>query len=123
MKNLLKFFAVSIKKSFFFSCSNFFLETIFDIYSYEFNIIFKILLINSLIRIIFGPQNLFLNMTDEQKSLKFILIICAIIQIFLILSSLIFFDLIYLAISFLISNLIKHLWLKKILYKKLNSQI
>ena len=62
-------------------------------------------------------------MTDEQKSLKFILIICAIIQIFLILSSLIFFDLIYLAISFLISNLIKHLWLKKILYKKLNSQI
>ena len=52
--------------------SNFFLENILDIYSYEFNIIFKILLINSLLRIIFGPQNLFLNMADEQKSLKFI---------------------------------------------------
>ena len=100
--------------------SNFFLENILDIYSYEFNIIFKILLINSLLRIIFGPQNLFLNMTDEQKSLKFILISCAIIQILLILSSLVFFNLIYLAISFLISNLIKHLWLKKVLYKKLN---
>ncbi len=99
--------------------SNFFLEFIFDIISDEFNIIFKILLLNSLSRIIFGPQNLFLSMTNEQKNLKFVLTVCAIFQILLILFSLIFLDLIYLAVSFLISNLIKHVWLRKILYKKL----
>lgn len=99
--------------------SNFFLELFFNIVSYEYNIIFKILLLNSLIRIIFGPQNLFLNMTNEQKNLKFVLIISTVIQILLILISLIFLDLISLAASFLISNLIKHLWLKKILYNKL----
>lgn len=99
--------------------SNFFLEFIFNIISHEFNIIFRILLLNSLTRIIFGPQNLFLSMTDEQKNLKFVLTVCTIFQISLILFSLIFLDLIYLAVSFLISNFIKHLWLKKILYKKL----
>ena len=99
--------------------SNFFLENIFEIYSSDFNLIFKILLLNSFIRIIFGPQNLFLNMTNEQKSLNFVLIICTFIQILLILFSLIFLDLIYLSISFLISNLIKHIWLRKILFRKL----
>ena len=99
--------------------SNFFLENIFEIYSSDFNLIFKILLLNSFIRIIFGPQNLFLNMTNEQKSLNFVLIICTFIQILLILLSLIFLDLIYLSISFLISNLIKHIWLRKILFRKL----
>ena len=99
--------------------SNFFLEFIFDIYSSDFNLILKILLLNSFIRIIFGPQNLFLNMTNQQKDLNKILIICTFVQILLILFSLIFFDLIYLSIFFLISNLIKHIWLRKVLFKKI----
>jgi O-antigen/teichoic acid export membrane protein len=99
--------------------SNFFLEFIFKINSSDFNLIFKILLLNSFMRIIFGPQNLFLNMSNQQKDLNKILIICTFIQILLILFSLIFFDLVYLSITFFISNLIKHIWLRKILFKRL----
>lgn len=95
--------------------SNFFLELFLDIRSYEFNIVFRILLINSFLRIIFGPQVLFLNMSNNQKNLKFILIVCSFLQILLILCSLIFFDIIVLTITFLFSNLIKHLWLFKVL--------
>jgi len=98
--------------------SDFFLKFIFEINSNELNIIFKILLINSLSRVIFGPQILFLNMSNNQKHLKFISIICAIIQILLVLFSLFFLNLISLAIAFLFSNLIKHLWLYKVLQKK-----
>ena len=99
--------------------SNYFLELFLDIESAELNIIFKILLINSFLRIIFGPQVLFLNMSNNQKNLKFILVICSILQIVLILCSLVFFDLIMLSVTFLFSNLIKHLWLFKVLRKNL----
>ena len=37
-----------------------------------------------MLRVIFGPQVLFLNMSDKQKKLKFISIVCAIFQIILI---------------------------------------
>tara|TARA_B110000027_G_C16117747_1_gene301084 strand:+ start:360 stop:1646 length:1287 start_codon:yes stop_codon:yes gene_type:complete len=103
--------------------SDFFLKVILDIKSYEFNIVFKILLINSFIRIIFGPQNLFLNMTSEEKRLKFILIICSLLQIILMLFSIIFYDLIFFTASFLISNFIKHLWLQRVMSAKLRLKI
>ena len=98
--------------------SDFFLQKFLDIYSKEFYSVFKILLINSFLRIVFGPQTLFLNMSNEQKHLKIILFSCALLQIMLILFSLIFFDLFFLAIAFLFSNLIKHLWLYKVLHTK-----
>ena len=99
--------------------SDFFLQQLLDIDSNEFNTIFKILLINSFLRIIFGPQALFLNMSNNQKSLKIISFCCALLQITLILFALIFFDLIFLSIAFLFSNLIKYLWLRKVLITKL----
>ena len=94
------------------------LRLILDIDTNEYDIIFKILLISSFLRVIFGPQSLFLNMTDNQKQLKFILIICALLQILLIILSLIYLDLIYLSISILFSNFIKHMWLRNFLQKK-----
>ena len=103
--------------------SEFFLKLIFDISSSEFNIIFRILLINSFLRIVFGPQNLFLNMSNEQKHLKFILIFCSIIQIFLILFALIFKNLIWVSVAFLLSNFIKHVWLFTVLNKKFKTKL
>ena len=103
--------------------SDFFLKLIFDINSDEFNLIFRILLINSFFRIIFGPQNLFLNMSNNQKHLKFILIVCSIIQILLVLFSLIFLNLIWLSAAFLSSNFIKHVWLFKVLHQKFKTKI
>ena len=98
--------------------TEFFLDQILNINSIEFNAVFKILLINSLIRIIFGPQNLFLSMSNSQKQLKFILILSGVFQILVVLMSFIFFDLITLCFSFLLSNLFKHLWLRKTLIEK-----
>lgn len=95
--------------------SDFFLNLFFSITSEEFILVFRILLFNSLLRIIFGPQVLFLNMSNKQKKLKFILIICALLQICLIFISVLFFQFVILAITFLISNLIKHV----LLYKEL----
>lgn len=103
--------------------SDFFLKLIFQINSSEFNIVFKILLINSSLRIVFGPQNLFLNMSDNQKHLKFILIICSVIQIFLVLLSLIFLNLTWVSAAFLFSNFIKHLWLFKVLHEKFKTKV
>lgn len=103
--------------------SDFFLKLIFQINSSEFNIVFKILLINSSLRIVFGPQNLFLNMSDNQKHLKFILIICSAIQIFLVLLSLIFLNLTWVSAAFLFSNFIKHLWLFKVLHEKFKTKV
>ena len=98
--------------------SKLFLRLILDIDSNEFDIIFKILLISSFLRVIFGPQSLFLNMTNNQKQLKFILIISALLQILIITFCLIYLDLIYLSIGILFSNFVKHLWLRKFLRKK-----
>ena len=103
--------------------SDFFLKSIFDINSGEFNVVFRILLVNSFFRIVFGPQNLFLNMSNDQKHLKFILIVCSIIQILLVLLSLIFLNLIWLSAAFLLSNFIKHAWLFKVLHKKFKTKI
>ena len=103
--------------------SDFFLKLIFQINSSEFNVVFKILLINSFLRIVFGPQNLFLNMSDNQKHLKFILIICSVIQIFLVLLSLIFLNLTWVSVAFLFSNFIKHLWLYKVLLEKFKIKV
>tara|TARA_B110000008_G_scaffold271146_1_gene302239 strand:- start:539 stop:1303 length:765 start_codon:yes stop_codon:yes gene_type:complete len=88
------------------------LNEVFKIYSSEYSLILRILLINSLLRVIFGPQVIFLNMSDNQKKLKFISIICALFQIILIYISVINFNLIAVSISFLISNLVKHILLK-----------
>jgi O-antigen/teichoic acid export membrane protein len=90
----------------------FFLNKIFEIYSNEYVLILRILLINSMLRVIFGPQVLFLNMSDKQKKLKFISIVCAIFQIILIFISAYNFNLTILSIVFLISNLIKYILLK-----------
>lgn len=98
--------------------SSFFLDFILKINSSEFDLIFKILLINSLIRIIFGPQILFLNMSNDQKKLKFILVATGLIQIMGVLISLVFYDLIILSASLLITNLFKHIWLRKVLMNK-----
>jgi len=103
--------------------SDFFLRVILDIKSYEFNIVFKILLINSFIRIIFGPQNLFLSMTNEEKHLKFILIICSLLQAILMLFFIIYYDLIFFTASFVIANFIKHLWLQKAMNASLRLKI
>ena len=65
-----------------------------------------------MLRVIFGPQVLFLNMSDKQKKLKSISIICAIFQIILIFISVNNFNLTVLSVSFLISNLVKHILLK-----------
>ncbi len=92
--------------------SEFFLNTFFQIYSNEYVLILRILLINTMLRVVFGPQVLFLNMINKQKRLKSISIICAIFQIILIFISVINFNLIILSLAFLISNLIKHVWLK-----------
>ena len=67
---------------------------------------------NAMLRVVFGPQVLFLNMINKQKRLKSISIICAIFQIILIFISVINFNLVILSLAFLTSNLIKHLWLK-----------
>lgn len=93
--------------------SEFFLSIFFKITSEDYLLIFRILLINSILRVIFGPQVLFLNMIGRQKKLKFISIYSAMLQIFLILMSAAYFNLVILSISFLISNLIKHMFLKK----------
>ncbi len=90
----------------------FFLNIMFKISSNEFIYILKILLINSMLRVVFGPQVLFFNMSNQQKKLKNISIICALFQVFLILISVIYFNLTVLAFAFLISNLIKHIILK-----------
>lgn len=99
--------------------SDFFLKFFLNINSDEYNLIFKILLINSLLRIIFGPQTLFLNMSNEQKKLKKILIYCGLLQLMAVTISLVYFDLKFLAISFLISNLIKYILLRRILIKQI----
>ena len=99
--------------------SSFILEFILKIYLNEFDLIFKILLINSLIRIIFGPQTLFINMSNDQKTLKFILITTGLLQFLGVIISLVFFDLIILSASLLITNFFKHVWLRKVLVKKL----
>ena len=98
--------------------SDFFLKFFLNINSDEYNLIFKILLINSLLRIIFGPQTLFLNMSNEQKKLKKILIYCGLLQLMAVTISLVYFDLKFLAISFLISNLIKYILLRSLLIKQ-----
>ena len=90
----------------------FILNKVFEIYSNEYVLILRILLINSMLRVIFGPQVLFLNMSDKQKKLKSISIICAIFQIILIFISVINFNLTVLSVSFLISNFVKHILLK-----------
>ncbi len=92
--------------------SDFFLNFFFEINSKEFVIILRILLINSMLRVIFGPQVLFLNMSNKQKKLKNISLICALFQIVLILISVIYFNLTVLSVAFLVSNLIKHIILK-----------
>ena len=95
-----------------FSFSEFILSEIFKIYSSEYSLILRILLINSLLRVLFGPQVLFLNMSDKQKKLKFISIYCALFQIILIYISIVNFNLTVLSILFLLSNLAKHMLLK-----------
>ena len=90
----------------------FVLNKVFEIYSIEYVLILRILLVNSMLRVIFGPQVLFLNMSDKQKKLKSISIICAIFQIILIFISVNNFNLTILSVSFLISNLVKHILLK-----------
>jgi O-antigen/teichoic acid export membrane protein len=90
----------------------FVLNKVFEIYSIEYVLILRILLVNSMLRVIFGPQVLFLNMSDKQKKLKSISIICAIFQIILIFISVNNFNLTVLSVSFLISNLVKHILLK-----------
>ena len=90
----------------------FVLNKVFEIYSSEYVLILRILLVNSMLRVIFGPQVLFLNMSDKQKKLKSISIICAIFQIILIFISVNNFNLTVLSVSFLISNLVKHILLK-----------
>ena len=92
--------------------SEFFLSKVFEINLEEYVLILRILLINSMLRVIFGPQVLFLNMNNKQKKLKFISMICAIFQIVLIFISVINFNLTILSIAFLISNLVKHILLK-----------
>tara|TARA_B100000886_G_scaffold302260_1_gene232231 strand:+ start:234 stop:1514 length:1281 start_codon:yes stop_codon:yes gene_type:complete len=101
--------------------SNFFLKLILNIDSTQLDIIFKILLINSLIRILFGPQNLFLNMASEEKKLKHALIISTIFQTLSMMLSLIYLDIIFLTVTFLISNILKHIWLRIILNNKLSN--
>jgi O-antigen/teichoic acid export membrane protein len=90
----------------------FVLNKVFEIYSIEYVLILRILLVNSMLRVIFGPQVLFLNMSDKQKKVKSISIICAIFQIILIFISVNNFNLTVLSVSFLISNLVKHILLK-----------
>ena len=90
----------------------FILNKVFEINLNEYVLILRILLINSMLRVIFGPQVLFLNMSDKQKKLKSISIVCAIFQIILIFISVINFNLTVLSVSFLISNLVKHILLK-----------
>ena len=92
--------------------SEYFLNSIFNIYSNEYILILRILLLNSMLRVLFGPQILFLNMSNRQKKLKFILLISAIFQISLIFISVLNFNLIILSIAFLISNFFKHVMLK-----------
>ena len=90
----------------------FVLNKVFEIYSIEYVLILRILLVNSMLRVIFGPQVLFLNMSDKQKKVKSISIICAIFQIILIFISVNNFNLTVLSVSFLISTLVKHILLK-----------
>ena len=88
-----------------------FLYYIFNIENYQFTYVLRILLFNSFLRIIFGPQVLFLNMTDRQNIVRKITVFVSILQIILILLSVIYFDLIVLSVIFLITNFIKHIFL------------
>ena len=76
---------------------------------YEFTYVLRILLCGSFLRIIFGPQVLFLNMTDRQSIVRRVTVSIAILQIILILLAVIYFDLIVLSVAFLLTNLIKHI--------------
>ncbi len=88
------------------------LHKVFEINSSEYVLILRILLLNSLLRVFFGPQILFLNMSDKQKKIKVISIYCAIFQIILIFISVIYFNLTVLSLAFLTSNFVKHILLK-----------
>lgn len=87
------------------------LKLIFSIEMYEFTYVLRILLCGSFLRIIFGPQVLFLNMTDRQSIVRRVTVSIAILQIILILLAVIYFDLIVLSVAFLLTNLIKHIFL------------
>tara|TARA_X000000950_G_C13822012_1_gene622308 strand:+ start:168 stop:1460 length:1293 start_codon:yes stop_codon:yes gene_type:complete len=98
---------------------DFVISTIFEINDSNFINIFRILLLNSLLRIIFGPQVLFLNMTDKQNIVRRITISIAILQVFLIFYAASYYNLLVLSYVFILTNLLKHL----ILYKELKKYL
>lgn len=94
---------------------------IFEIKEEYFVNIFRILLLSSLLRIIFGPQVLFLNMTDKQNIVRKITITVSIFQLLLMIYTAAYYDLLVLSCVFVFTNLIKHLFLYQELKKYLNS--
>ena len=90
---------------------NFFLEKIFNISAHEFDTILRVLLLSAFLRVIFGPQVLFLNMSNQQNKVNRITIVSAMLHIAITIFSLIYLNLFFVALSYLLTNFLKHIFL------------
>lgn len=93
--------------------SSMILDTFFNINNFELNLSFKILIIAALIRIIFGPIQNALNMSNNENFVKKITLFISIAQIVAMFIAINFYGIIALSFVYLIFNIIKFYLLNK----------
>ncbi len=89
------------------------LNTIFNINNFEFDLSFKILIIAALIRIIFGPIQNALNMSNNENFVKKITLFISIAQLASMFIAINFYGIIALSFVYLIFNILKFYLLNK----------